>query len=115
MCRNLEHAVRRGIDDGVACFHVLHAQILNDDRTGFGIVAECFCADCRFKGIHDLLGEACFRKGREGPFGDNACHFPMPCCGILADGAFCHFAVATLRCGNLAKKRDILALDIPQT
>ena len=24
MRRNLEHAVRRGIDDGVACFHVLH-------------------------------------------------------------------------------------------
>ena len=84
---DLEYAVRRGVNDGLAALHVLIAQFLDDDRAGSDGIAQRASADALFEFINDARREA-LGVGFERLLHDDTGHLPMAAGGILGVSFF---------------------------
>ena len=110
--RHLEHAVRGGVDDGLAGLHVLVAQALDDLGAAGYLVAQGAPADLSFELVHEGLGEA-VGEGLEGGLLDEACHLPVAAGGVLGVGHLFALAVSALH-GALPLGQGA-ALDVADT
>lgn len=109
VCRNLEHAVRRRIDDELAGLEMFLAQLIQNRRAGRRLVADGAASDCLFVFLDEILREA-VRERRERMLQLNARDFPVSGRRILAGGNLAELAVAALRRIHLA--RETSAVDI---
>ena len=109
--RDLEDAVRRGIDDQLAGLDVRLAQLVEDRRAGGGLVAQRAAADGLFKLLDEILREA-VRERRERLRKLNARDFPMAGRGVLAGGNLAQLAEAALR--RIHPAGEARAVDVRQ-
>ena len=109
---DLEHAVRRSIDDQIARFHVLFSVVPDHLRAGIGLIAKHAAA-----GSLTELGEHFLREsvgiGGHRPLGHDAGEFPMARGGILAPGFLPQ--AHTHRFANGALTQPFHALDLAHT
>ena len=87
MSRNLEHTVRRRIDDQSARFQMFLSIAGNDLRTGIGFVAKNL-PSCFLLKFPDHPFRESIRIDRQRPFRDQACNFPVTNGRILPSGLF---------------------------
>ena len=98
---DLEHAVRRGIDDQSSRFDVLLAVIANDVGARIRLVAEHPSARCRFKGGDDLVGKA-VGIGGERLLGHEPRDLPVADGSILAGRQLAHTGIGGHGCIDTA-------------
>ena len=99
VCRNLEYAVRRGVDDQLARSDMLLTQFIKDRRAGGGLVAQRAAACRLFKALDKVLREP-LRECREGALKLHARNLPMAGGRILAGRYLAHLAVRSHRRRN---------------
>ena len=109
--RDLEHAVRRGIDDQLAGFDVFLAQLVENRRAGGGLVAQRAAADRPLKFLDEILREA-VRERRERLRELNARDFPVTGGRVLAGGNLAQLAEAAL--GRFHPAGEARAVDVRQ-
>ena len=100
VCRDLQHAVRRRVDDEPARLLLLAPVVVNDLRAGVGLVAEDFLPVARRREPLEDFRRESVRICWHGLLGDDACDFPVSDRRVLAarelpqpckstDGAVC--------------------------
>ena len=111
--RDLQHAVRRRVDDEPARLLLLAPVVVDDLRAGVGLVAEHFLPVARRREpLEDLLRES-VRIRRHGLLGDDACDLPVSDRCVLAAREFpqpCKSTNGTV-CGRTAAD----AVDVKET
>ena len=112
MRRNLKYAVCRGIDNQIARFHVLLAEISDDGRTGVRLIAKHTASGLRFEGGNDFRREA-VRIGRHRLLRNQSGNLPMPGRCIFSFGELGAFAERTNRCTDRCPDAD--AVDVEQS
>ncbi len=116
MCGDLKDAVRRCVDDRLACFHVLRAQAGKDLGARRCAVAQCAPPDFALEALHKVRGEA-VRVGGEWLSRNDAHQLPVPGDAVFTLRGFRHPAPAAARlCGRDAENgRDIAQTQPLQT
>src|SRR5690606_15758836 len=90
---DLENAVGRRVDDGLAGAHVLLAQLIDDGSAGGGLVAQHPASDGGRKGVDYFTGKPVGIDGKR-PIEDDAGQFPVTRRRVLARGLLGHAAKA---------------------
>ena len=106
---DLEDAVARSVDDGLAGTDMFVAEFFDDFGAGGGLVAESFAADLFFKLVDDFFGKA-VRINRKGLGEPGAGHFPVTGGGVFAGGMGGTFSVGGERSGcwgEVSEGRDV--------
>ena len=94
--RDLENAIRRGINDQLTRLNMFFAKVLNNLCTRVRRIAQSTSARQAFKLRNYLLRKA-VGIGRQRLRGINPCNFPMPYRRILTLGRFAHSGIAGTR------------------
>ena len=96
MCGDLEHTVRRCIDDQLPCADLFPAVVPDHFCPRIRPVAQYASSCTLFKFTDDLLRKS-FRIRRKGPFRYKACDLPVPYRCIFSRGLLLHFPIASYR------------------
>ena len=92
MCGNLQHRIRRGVENGMACVGMLRAEFFQNRRPATSVVADKLHARLTFDRVDQFVGKS--GKDRKRNIDNHASDLPMTGGRVFANRAFFHFAEA---------------------
>ncbi|MNN01679.1 hypothetical protein D3C81_1143060 [compost metagenome] len=96
MGRNLEHRIRRSIDDQGSCLHMLFSKLVNDFRSTSRLVPDHFAACLLFDALNQFSRESMLEH-TEGSVNIQTHDLPMACHCILTAGGLLHLSIVSQR------------------